>query len=404
MQALLQDKKLSSQFIFMGRKSVPQEIRKDLWRPLLIAVFPTAGQGQAAWHKLREYRRQRELRWNFKRDDPKQALFAEDKRKQIMAYKPYAVADLADILLKQEAKGDALTKALTALAEEEDAALAPKLEATRRGLRKPLIRLAIWAKLGWLQLVQRGIRRKRIRLDAAVDESQESRLREDIKRLEGEQDAMVNALEAVKWSWRRHGWDVKLPIIEVEDAVEGELRERRISKKKMPQKGFLPTMDGVTIHWLNVQDADYAKSWPNSIIHYEVDRRRLFEEGRHKFPMLQEHLPLLDRLKSLSDTVGLRSDTSADFDKEQFMLDVVQGHHAEFKIQKKTAKDGTRTYPIRAAKDPEPPQQRRIMLDDKIYYLPNYNPSPRKPTGQKLLERLPTPVQWRTAAQLPSIA
>ncbi|GAB7345671.1 hypothetical protein MBLNU457_3955t1 [Dothideomycetes sp. NU457] len=52
------------QLTYAGKGSVPTTLRKDMWRPLWMASFPSTAQGLAAYKMLREWRRLHELSWD----------------------------------------------------------------------------------------------------------------------------------------------------------------------------------------------------------------------------------------------------------------------------------------------------------------------------------------------------
>ncbi|KAL8662607.1 MAG: hypothetical protein Q9202_004565 [Teloschistes flavicans] len=96
------------QLPFLGKKTVPSTIRKDLWHPLCHVSFPRASAGLIAYRRLREFRRLHEtsyplslIRENNAKRGP---LLPKKKRgKILMNQKANTVADLAKVLELQKA-------------------------------------------------------------------------------------------------------------------------------------------------------------------------------------------------------------------------------------------------------------------------------------------------------------
>ncbi|MCJ1250549.1 hypothetical protein MMC30_007777 [Trapelia coarctata] len=101
------------QLPFLGKKTVPAALRKDLWQPLCFLEFPSPTLGLAAYHKLREYRRLHELSYPLsavtETEGPfKGQLLPKKKRgKVLMNQKANSVADMAAVLLLQSKKPSA---------------------------------------------------------------------------------------------------------------------------------------------------------------------------------------------------------------------------------------------------------------------------------------------------------
>ncbi|SPO02750.1 uncharacterized protein DNG_05425 [Cephalotrichum gorgonifer] len=98
--------KAHQQIPFVGKKSKPSKIRKDLWRQLAMVEFP-AGRGdvgQSVYAKLREFRRRHELEWDdslYFEQTPKggkRVLTRQERGKKVLEQKANAVADLAAVL------------------------------------------------------------------------------------------------------------------------------------------------------------------------------------------------------------------------------------------------------------------------------------------------------------------
>ena len=96
------------QLPFLGKKTVPARLRKDLWSPFFMVYFPSPHAGLAAYRNLREYRRLHETSYPLEtitetEGKHKGNLFGKKKRgKALMNQKANSVADIAAVLLEQE--------------------------------------------------------------------------------------------------------------------------------------------------------------------------------------------------------------------------------------------------------------------------------------------------------------
>ncbi|KAH0544360.1 hypothetical protein FGG08_001501 [Glutinoglossum americanum] len=99
------------QLPFLGKKTVPAALRKDLWQPFATISFPSPFQGLKALHKLREYRKLHELSYPLEliKGENGRLLGKKARGKILMNQKENSVADIAAVLMGQE--GD-LEKAL----------------------------------------------------------------------------------------------------------------------------------------------------------------------------------------------------------------------------------------------------------------------------------------------------
>jgi Transcriptional regulation of mitochondrial recombination len=163
------------QLPFLGKKTVPAALRKDLWQPFATISFPSPFQGLKALHKLREYRKLHELSYPLEliQDKGGRLLGKKARGKVLMNQKANSVADIAAVLKGQE--GD-LEKALK---EKESLGVV--------GVKRPM--------------PKRGILRKAQKLEAKIAE-----------------------LEKVE-------------------------------------------TEHVKIQWANILDAEFAESWPDSVVH-----------------------------------------------------------------------------------------------------------------------------------------
>ena len=100
------------QLPFLGKKTQPPRLRKDLWLPFCLTYFPSPHAGQEAFRKLREYRRLHETRYDLDSITVKEGphtgnlMTTKERGKVLMNQKANSIADLAAVLLQQEAGPD----------------------------------------------------------------------------------------------------------------------------------------------------------------------------------------------------------------------------------------------------------------------------------------------------------
>ncbi|KAI9750038.1 MAG: glutamine-dependent NAD(+) synthetase [Chaenotheca gracillima] len=103
------------QIPYLGKKTVPAALRKDLWQPLALLSFPRSEQGLLAYRHLREFKKMHELSWDkedFKQEkNPNNLLSMKQRGKKLMDQKANSVADMAATLwLQERAVGEWLAK------------------------------------------------------------------------------------------------------------------------------------------------------------------------------------------------------------------------------------------------------------------------------------------------------
>ncbi|KAL8916446.1 MAG: hypothetical protein Q9208_008512 [Pyrenodesmia sp. 3 TL-2023] len=98
-----------AQLPFLGKKTVPARLRKDLWHPLCLIEFPHPSQGLLAYRRLREFRRLHETSYPLslvtRTDGPhagNQLLPKKKRGKVLMDQKANSIADLAAVLALQK--------------------------------------------------------------------------------------------------------------------------------------------------------------------------------------------------------------------------------------------------------------------------------------------------------------
>ncbi|WEW61124.1 hypothetical protein PRK78_006614 [Emydomyces testavorans] len=227
-----------SQLIYHGKKTVPATLRKDMWIPYFSIHFPSQSLGLSAYKKLREFAVQRQLsppvasitntEETLAQKRPRDPLEAEKwdkiwkprigqimikkhRARVLMSQKATSVADVAAVLALQEAYAKKL--------EEEGKQYEKKSDKEKK---KKLSHKA----------------RKRLFRARAKEKAVEERVRQRIAALE-------RALS-------RKGIEAK-----IDD--KGELDDHKVA-------------DGeVKILWTDLQDAQYAETWPESVRHGELE-------------------------------------------------------------------------------------------------------------------------------------
>ncbi|MCJ1478827.1 hypothetical protein MMC13_007511 [Lambiella insularis] len=95
------------QLPFLGKKTVPPALRKDLWTPLCLLSFPSPHLGLSVFRKLREYRRLHETSYPLslvtQTSGPHAGQLLPKKKRGhlLMDQKANSVADMAAVLLQQ---------------------------------------------------------------------------------------------------------------------------------------------------------------------------------------------------------------------------------------------------------------------------------------------------------------
>ncbi|KAI9837396.1 MAG: hypothetical protein M1837_002984 [Sclerophora amabilis] len=182
---LLENKKALKQIPYLGKKTVPASLRKDLWHPLASLSFPHPQQGLHAFRQLREFKRLHELAWNkedFKSSkNPGVMMSKKERGKKLMNQKANSIADMAAVLKLQERAG------------KEPSVAEPESEA-----------------------------------------------------------------------------DVR--------PTTPRLSRRKGSRSKVQERFKVEGVDGVTISWSNLLDAEFAESWPDGVIHDGL------KPSRHRMP------------------------------------------------------------------------------------------------------------------------
>ncbi|KAL0253070.1 hypothetical protein SLS55_010520 [Diplodia seriata] len=320
-----------SQLAYAGKKTIPAALRKDVWRPMAIVTFPSPAQGRSVYQKLREFRKLHELHWDNNQEYPmlppetqkrikegKAAPTKKERAKIIMDQKANTIADLA-ALLKTHDEGGSVEKlraevqALEAaqksrLAEIEQEMAAKKLEMDDPKLngstRKPFLvvykslkrekelllkgeeREALLKRLNEKESHLESLKREREKLLSA--EAVPKALAKDVELANKAENGGLSRLaeeitEANKFLATelltprlRRRWESRVEEAQREQkemwrAIEsvGEEMARRMAKSgsKAPPPKPRWGLNGVSIRWADVLDADYAGEWPAQVVH-----------------------------------------------------------------------------------------------------------------------------------------
>ncbi|KAF3910907.1 hypothetical protein ABW20_dc0108625 [Dactylellina cionopaga] len=92
----LYNNKAMKQISFMGKKTVPAALRKDMWTPFLTASFSNSQTGLRAFQHLRELRKLHETQWDLKL----MKMPVKLRSKTLQDQRANSIADLAAICTK----------------------------------------------------------------------------------------------------------------------------------------------------------------------------------------------------------------------------------------------------------------------------------------------------------------
>lgn len=315
-----------AQLPFIGKHSVPAQLRPDEWTPHCVITFATPEQGHNAFRKLREFRKLHELSWDKTNPGWKQ-LKIELRIKKIMDQRANTSADLAEVLRLQEAHGAAMAAALAeqqqkatdfmdrkwaaidalanaAAAKETPASSVQWLEHEIRRLTQKLnmkhlqsdadqkaLEAARASHQTRLKRVQYALRKaeqfKQIQqeLAAKAAPADEPGADDKLADLRSQASVLRDALENPDPTRSQEHLDVDADLLErhtaditaLESAFaakqQRDARDHYIARSILPPalKKSLPTpytLDGVSVMWADMHDALYAAgAWPDAIAH-----------------------------------------------------------------------------------------------------------------------------------------
>lgn len=201
------------QLPFLGKKTVPARLRKDLWTPLCLVEFPRPAEGLLAYRRLREFRRLHETSYPISlitRPGPWRILESKKKRgKILMDQKANSIADLAAVL------------ALQKQGPSQDHVEEANRRADRVRLQKGRGKKA-WRWKNPEGPVQGGVEGVKVRWVNLLDAEFAAEWPEEV---------VHDGLE-------RHRYTAALPIIEdLDGATEGGERERKVPVALLEQGG-----------------------------------------------------------------------------------------------------------------------------------------------------------------------
>ncbi|KAJ4982542.1 hypothetical protein SVAN01_11963, partial [Stagonosporopsis vannaccii] len=321
LQELLDDHHLA-QLPFIGKHSVPAQLRPDEWTPHCVVTFATPAQGHNAFRKLREFRKLHELSWD-KTNPGWLQLKTELRVKKIMDQRANTSADLAEVLRLHHAHGAAMAAALAAqqqqaaecmdkkwaaihalAASSEQSASVQWLEHEIRRLTQKLkmkhlqndadqnalaaARASHETRLKRVQYAQRKaeqFKHMEHHLATQAAPANEPGAEERLSELRSQVSVLRDALENPDPTRSQEALDVDADLLERHTADMAALesafaakhqldaRDHHIARSVLPAhlKKPLPTpysLDGVSVMWADMQDALYAAgSWPEPIAH-----------------------------------------------------------------------------------------------------------------------------------------
>ena len=272
-----QNNQVLKQLTFAGKKTLPSALRKDMWRPLLTATFPSPSQGLAAFRKLRELRMLHEHNWEHPDPDARKQPEKKERGRIIMDQKANSIADIAWVLAKQEELG---------------VKMAEKHEADQHRIREELLALSKEAEEGGVQLLEQSLADQQATIDKmkqaqqqggsdapsrkqigeAIVTSKQMRLR--LEKMRAASQAIEDAKNKAQTQLEADGARGSTP-----DSISMVIEPPRIfshpppelspksKKSKSGEQAPLYTAEGVVIRWTNPLDAEFAAEWPAAVQH-----------------------------------------------------------------------------------------------------------------------------------------
>jgi hypothetical protein len=217
--------------VYHGKKTVPAELRRDMWTPYYSVHFGDARLGLRAYQLLREFSLRRQLSpppemitvteeflASRRPKDPSDAEEFDRLNKKRIGH-PMEKKERARVLMDQKATSVADIAAVLEIQEKE-------------------IENGILDKEEWRQKHYRSQRRR-------------------------QREAMAQEAERAEQNQARI------------EALEQQLSEREGVEVKIGEVGNYPETPGdVKILWRDVHDANYAASWPAKVKHGELEIKR----------------------------------------------------------------------------------------------------------------------------------
>jgi hypothetical protein len=187
---------------------VPRALRKDIWQPFATVKFPKPEQGLLAIQSLREYRKVRDHCWTWKptpqeiekaKEELRQTGTTDlvqtslptkkERQKLLMDQRAYSVADLADVLEKQEQ--------LILEREKAEAKAEEARQAVEDAKWQKAVDLAAEARDGGIEKVEAHILKLEERFEQTPSPKRKAKSRSGIMVLKIKRNELVRAKEAV---------------------------------------------------------------------------------------------------------------------------------------------------------------------------------------------------------------
>ncbi|KAI5203170.1 hypothetical protein E4T39_04405 [Aureobasidium subglaciale] len=265
------------QLTFAGKKTLPSALRKDMWRPLLTATFPSTSQGLSAFRKLRELRMLHEHNWEHPDPEARKLPDKKERGYLIMDQKANSIADLAWVLRHQEALGvkmqqkyeedqNRVREELLALAKEAEDGGLPLLEQSLKDQEAAVEKMKQLQKeggdgapsrkvIGDKLVALKAMRlryQKMVAADEAVNQAKSTALRQSAA-LEARGSASPDSVDLT----------IEPPDIFYHPPIGSRQNKKRSPAQQVPQY----TAEGVVIRWTNPLDAEFAAEWPAAVKH-----------------------------------------------------------------------------------------------------------------------------------------
>ncbi|KAI4732019.1 hypothetical protein E4T49_00363 [Aureobasidium sp. EXF-10728] len=273
----MKNNQVLKQLTFAGKKTLPSALRKDLWRPLLTATFPSPSQGLAAFRKLRELRMLHEHNWEHPDPNARKMPDKNLRAQIIMDQKANSIADLAWVLHGQAEMGVKMSQ---------------KREENQNRIREELLALAKESEEGGMPLLEQAIRdqeatinqMKQTQQQGGADAPSRKQIGESmvtLKQMRLRYAKMQAATQAIESAQDKAATQAEAQAARgsTPDQISMEIEPPTIFTNPPPElsprsKGRNPavqaplyTVEGVVIRWTNPLDAEFAAEWPAGVQH-----------------------------------------------------------------------------------------------------------------------------------------
>ncbi|KAI4715382.1 hypothetical protein E4T48_08429 [Aureobasidium sp. EXF-10727] len=273
----MKNNQVLKQLTFAGKKTLPSALRKDLWRPLLTATFPSPSQGLAAFRKLRELRMLHEHNWEHPDANARKMPDKNLRAQIIMDQKANSIADLAWVLHGQAEMGVKMSQ---------------KREENQNRIREELLALAKESEEGGMPLLEQTIRdqeatinqMKQTQQEGGADAPSRKQIGESmvaLKQMRLRYAKMQAATQAIESAQDKAATQAEAQAARgsAPDQISMEIEPPTIFTNPPPElspisKGRNPavqaplyTVEGVVIRWTNPLDAEFAAEWPAGVQH-----------------------------------------------------------------------------------------------------------------------------------------